>query len=331
MVFSMIVPLNLSRKKVRRLCLKGKAPQRGSHVEEIRFHSSLPPITFVPPPSVPRSRETSLSSCGLVATGSHSKIVSAFHKNAGYDDAVSLLVDAQQSKQDHLIFDLCIKAISDSDKRLHDKGMSLAAIVYPHCDTSKRKRFIRTIEKWLPVCGYRPLPILLGLVETILRGQPEDFEWMFIELVIAFCVYIKSPEITCFLRRILTRITESRNIVLYISNREDAHFTDHLQGMDRRFVFVLLDPGMALYMSPQGYPVPLENVLLLFDSATFIWWRKPERLPDGTSPLDKFTKQDIREFVEQLRIKYVESYSLKRIGETGNSSTLIFLPSICKR
>jgi len=329
-LISMIVPLNLSPQILKRLFLRGRLTNQSLYKEEVIFSGLQKPIVFISPRSVPRKHNKpkgTYPSAKDIAANYSRKDVLAIFESANFEVASSILSAVEQSGNHKLIFALGLKSLLDADKRFHALAIRLISLIYHNCKETERQRFIKSVESWLPLCSYQPLPILLRLVEELLKAEPRDFEWLFIERLIEFCVYIKSPELTDLLTSILRLAHKKRNIVLYISNSRDAHFTDYLYLMDRKFLLIQLDPSIVLYSSPQGYSMPLENMLLLFDSATVLWWRKPERLPDGVTSLEKFTKQEIREFVEQLRIKYSRKlYPQKNRGD----KKFIYFASLAK-
>ncbi len=326
----MIVPLNLSPQILKRLFFRERLPSRGLYTEEVVISDSQKSIVFVSPQNIPRKpkdpKSAYLSTKDIIANYSKEAIVSVF-EGASFEVASSILLAVEQSSNHKLIFALGLKSLLDTDKRFHTSAIKLMSLIYLNCTETERKRFIRSVVNWLPLCGYQPLPLLLHLVEKLLKVGPKDFEWRFIERLIGFCIYIKSPELTELLSSILRLILKKQNFILYISNSRDAHFTEYLQLMGRKFLLIQLDPSIVLYTSPQGYSMPLENMLLLFDFATVLWWRKPERLPDGVTSLEKFTKQEIREFVEQVRTKY----SRKLFPQKNRSDNkFIYFDSIAK-
>lgn len=175
---------------------------------------------------------------------------------------------------------------------------------YLKCSTSEGQLLLKSLMDAIRKCRYEVVLFILDFARELLNGEIKDSEWRFIEKVVEFCIYIKSPEITLRIEQMLREVLAIRNVVIYISDSQDAHFTMHLDPMNREFIFISVDLLLSLYSSPQGYPIPSENVFLLFELATFIWYRKPSGLPRGNAPLEKLTRQDILEFVDSLRVKY---------------------------
>jgi hypothetical protein len=200
--------------------------------------------------------------------------------------------------------DILPKTLTDLEKYLENTEKFIVQISYFNYDESQKKQLFQELLEISKKRGYKFIVSVLSFVQQLLNLEISDCELRFIEKIIEFCIYIKSPEITLHLEQILRKILGNRNIVLYISDIEDAHFTMHLDPMDRNFMFIAVDLIVSLYSSPQGYPIPTENVFLLFDISTYIWYRKPSSLPRVNTPLEKLTRQDILEFVDSLRIKY---------------------------
>ncbi|TAG62407.1 MAG: hypothetical protein EAZ28_02920 [Oscillatoriales cyanobacterium] len=200
--------------------------------------------------------------------------------------------------------DILPKTLTDLEKYLDKTEKFTEQISYLNYDESQKKQLFQELLEISKKRGYKIILSVLSFVQKLLELEISDCELRFIEKIIDFCIYIKSPEITLHLEQILRKILGKRNIVLYISDIEDAHFTMHLDPMERNFLFIAVDLIVSLYSSPQGYPIPTENVFLLFDISTYIWYRKPSSLPRVNTPLEKLTRQDILEFVDSLRIKY---------------------------
>ncbi|MCL1466995.1 hypothetical protein [Argonema galeatum] len=200
------------------------------------------------------------------------------------------------------------ETLTNFEKKLQDNETYIEQIQYFYLgyDESQKKQILEEIIQIIKKRGYKIILSILSFIQQLLELEIDDYEWRFIEKIIEICIYIKSPEITFYIEKILTKVLDYRNIVFYISDSQDAHFTMHLDPMDRNFMFIAVDLIVYLYSSPQGYPIPTENVFLLFDSSTYIWYRKPSILPRINTPLEKLTRQDILEFVDSLRFKYAD-------------------------
>lgn len=324
-IIFMIVPLNLPPNSIKRLHSLQRIPQHGYYIEEVCPLVGASTIIFVSPQSKKKSSKGLIRLSGLEEQ-SPEEFLSTFEV-ADQKDSLALLEIIGQSKNYRLMLEVCLRALADQDKTLHVSGITIANLVYQHCTQSERERIRQAIELWLSKCAYKPLPLLLNFVENILAAIADDAEWRFIERVVVFCMYIKSPELTNKLNLILKKVALARNVVLYISDTTDAHFTDYLQPMERKIFFVPLDLIVSLHTSPQGYPIPTESVFMLFNCASFIWLRKPSGLPRGTTPLEKFTKREIEQFADQLRVKYKEKVFPQN---TLDDFKLVYFESLAK-
>jgi hypothetical protein len=197
-------------------------------------------------------------------------------------------------------------SLSDECRNILENGFELEELRYFEHSQFRNESLLQQLLEVIVSCGYKAIISILSFTQKLAASPTHDTEWRFIEKVVAFCIYIKSPEVTFYIDQILRKILAVRNIVLYISDSQDAHFTMHLDPMDRECIFIAIDLLVALCSSPQGYPIPAENVFMLFELTTYIWYRKPTGLLRGNMPLEKLTRQDILEFVDALRVKYVD-------------------------
>jgi hypothetical protein len=234
------------------------------------------------------------------------RLASTISETEYYIEAISPFGNLPQITYVSPAISVFLQKPNSFDKRLLENETCLEALSYLKCKQLEKNLLLLQILEILASCGYKTMLAVLRFTQKLIELPISDSEWRFVEKVINLCVYVKSPEITLCLDQIVRKVLTVRNVVLYISDSQDAHFTMHLDSMDRECIFVSIDLLVSLCESPQGYPIPAENVFMLFELATYIWYRKPSGLLRGNTPLEKLTRQDILEFVDSLRVKYVD-------------------------